>query len=104
MLSRYDQWVTREPPWADVPDPWELQGHCSVCGCWLRREPDLSIERIDNCECSGPDPEYGTRECETMGSMDYGHCTGPHKFQAYGGILNLFSCRYCGTTNQMEEW
>ena len=53
----YDQWITRDPPCYEEPEPL----HCSSCGRFLRIEPDFTR---DLCAVGWCDGQPSVHECE----------------------------------------
>lgn len=99
----YDAWVTREPPWADWPDPWELLPRCEACGCWLPHKPDREEELVDGGHCEGPREDlYGPPVAGWIYTPCETDCKGPHDY-VHGVLIREFrDCRHCGATNVQE--
>lgn len=116
-LSSYDAWVTREPPDYEPPP----QPHCSHCGGFLPRRPDMSVPFEQGFECSGEvrihhEPyteglvailgeEYRGKTYEIQVS-DCGIDQGPHaphREVVAAGVFETRICKRCGHRNETSE-
>ena len=103
-FRNYDAWVTRDPR-EDWPEPWELQHHCQVCGCWLKVEPDRAEDQSYVIHCEGPNPEkYGEPVAGWVYTPCDTDCKAPHDFTEYAGVKLFFTCSHCGYINETVDY